>query len=80
MVTGVASLNITTFDSVPESVTAAQLATLASTLKKRAYIRSELAYVNTSAAPGSANRIVPAELVFMTPDIPDTLILTQASS
>jgi hypothetical protein len=80
MVPGVAWLNITTFDSVPESVTAAQLSTLASTLKKRDHIRSEPAYVNTSAAPGSANRIVAAELVFMTPDIPDTLILTQAST
>jgi len=77
---GVAWLNVTTFDSVPESITAAQLATLGSTLGKRPYILSELAYVNTSAAPGSTNRIVPAELVFMTPDIPDTLILTQAAT
>lgn len=77
-VTGVAWVNVTTFDSVAESVTAQQLATLGSTLRKCPYILSELAFVNTRAAPGSTNRIVPAELVFMTPDIPDTLILTQA--
>ncbi len=80
MVTGVAWVNITTFDSVSETITTVQLATLASTLKPRAYVRSELAHINLHAAPGSANRIVPAELVFMTPDILDTLILTQASS
>ncbi len=76
MIDGVAWVNVTTFDSVAESITTAQLATLGSTLKKRPYIRSELASVDPKAAPGSANRIVPAELVFMTPDIPDTLILT----
>jgi hypothetical protein len=78
-VTGVAWVNVTTFDGVPDSITAQQLASLGLTLRKRPYIRSELVYVNNNAAPGSANRIVPAELVFMTPDIPDTLILTQAS-
>ena len=36
--------------------------------------------MNKHAAPGSANRITPAELVFMTQDIPDTLILTQAGA
>jgi hypothetical protein len=77
-VAGVAWVNVTTFDSVPESVTTVQLATLGSTLRKRPFIRSELAFADPTAAPGSPNRIVPAELVFMTPDIPDTLILTQA--
>ncbi|MFY9719130.1 MAG: putative baseplate assembly protein, partial [Candidatus Cybelea sp.] len=64
---GVAFVNVTTFDGVPENVTAAQLASLAKTLTLRQYVRAEQAQINA-----------PAELVFMTPDIPDTLILTQA--
>jgi hypothetical protein len=79
-VKGVAWVNVTTFDSVAEGITAAQLAGLASSLKPRPYVRAELAQVNKQAAPGSANRITPAELVFMTQDIPDTLILTQAGA
>jgi len=79
-VPGVAWVNVTTFDSVPEGVTAAQLAGLASSLRTRAHVRAELAHVDKQAAPGSAGRIKPAELVFMTPDIPDTLILSQAGA
>jgi hypothetical protein len=78
-VEGVAWLNVTTFDSVPESITAAQLAALGSTLGRQSpYVEAELAQVDRTAAPGSAGRIVPAELVFMTPDIPDALILSPA--
>jgi Baseplate J-like protein len=75
-VEGVAWVNITTFDSVGQSVTAAQLAALAGTLRLRNYVPAALAEVNTKAAPGSTDRILPAELVFMTSDIPETLILT----
>jgi hypothetical protein len=78
-VEGVAWLNVTTFDSVPESITAAQLAALGSTLGLQPVVEAELAQVDPTAAPGSAGRIVPAELVFITPDIPDTLILSPAS-
>jgi hypothetical protein len=79
-VEGVAWLNVTTFDGVSESITAAQLAALGSTLGLRLqpHVAAELARVDKHAPPGSAGRIVPAELVFMTPDIPDTLILSQA--
>ena len=72
-VEGVAWVNATTFDSVPERITAAQLAALGSTgklgLRLRPYVEAELPQVG---------RIVPAELVFMTPQIPDTLILSPA--
>jgi len=78
-VDGVAWLNVTTFDGVPASITAAQLAALGSTLGLQPYVEAELAQVDRTAPPGSAGRIVPAELVFMTPDIPDTLILSPAS-
>ncbi len=77
---GVAWVNVTTFDSVAEGATAAQLAGLASSLQPRPHIRAELAQVNKEAQPGSAARITAAELVFMTPDIPDTLILSQAGA
>jgi hypothetical protein len=78
-VEGVAWLNVTTFAGVAESITAAQLAALGSTLRLRPYVKAELAQVDQKAAPSSPGRIVPAELVFMTPDIPDTLILSPAS-
>ena len=76
-VVGVAWINVTTFDGVPQSITAAQLAALAGTLNRRPYVRAELVRIDTTAAPGSANRILPAEFVFMTSDIPETLILSQ---
>jgi hypothetical protein len=79
-VKGVAWVNVTTFDSVAEDITAAQLDSLASSLKAWPYVRAELAQVDKQAAPGSANRIMPAELVFISQDIPDTLILTQAGA
>ena len=81
-VEGVAWLNVSTFYGVPESITAAQLAalgsTLGGTLGLNPYIEAQLAQVDSHAPPGSPGRIVPAELVFMTPDIPDTLILSPA--
>jgi hypothetical protein len=77
-VEGVAWVDVTIFDSVPESVTVAELATIAAKLEQQAYIVAEPARIDQKAPPGSAERIVPAELVFMTPDIPDTLILSQS--
>jgi hypothetical protein len=79
-VEGVAFVNVTVFDGVPENITVAQLAALGSTLRARQYVRAELARIDPTVAPGSPGRIEPAELVFMTPDIPDTLILTEAGS
>ena len=78
-VEGVAFVNVTTFDGVPENVTAPQLASLSKTLRLRQFVRAESARINLTEPHGSPLRIVPDELVFMTPDIPDTLILTQAA-
>lgn len=64
------------FDSVGEDATAQVLAGLASTLRVHAAIASAPARTDPTATDPSA-RTVPAELVFLTPDIPDTLILTQ---
>jgi hypothetical protein len=72
-------VDIRTFDSVSEAVTAEQLASLAFTLSRRGVVEAELAHIN-HAATDPAQRIAAAELVFLTPDIPDTLILTEITS
>src|SRR5579864_4029128 len=75
-VAGVQYVDMQKFDSVSESVTAAKLASLASTLTRNSFVEAELAHVDpTEVDP--ATRIKPAELVMLTPDIPDTLILTE---
>ena len=75
-------MNVTTFDSVGEDTTIAQLALLAATLKLKQRVPSKLAHLNPDSSPGDppSTRIIPAELVFLTPDIPDTLILTQVGA
>ena len=78
-VAGVQYVDMQKFDSVSESVTAAKLASLASTLTRNSFVEAELAHVDpTEVDP--ATRIKPAELVMLTPDIPDTLILTEITT
>ncbi|HEY6235617.1 MAG TPA: putative baseplate assembly protein [Candidatus Elarobacter sp.] len=79
-VEGVAYLNVTKFDGVAEDITAAKLAALGSGLALRSYVQAEGARIDASVAPGLPGRILAAEVVFMTPDIPDTLILSEAGS
>lgn len=78
---GVSYVDVQTFDAVPEDVTAGQLAGLASTLQRKNHVFAHLAHPNPSLDPtvdtDPCQRILPAELVFLTPDIPDTLILNQ---
>ena len=62
-----------------EEVTAAQLAGLASTLSLNNFVEADLARIDASATAPS-KRILPAELVILTPDIPDTLILTEITA
>jgi uncharacterized phage protein gp47/JayE len=76
---GVLYVDMRTFDAVAESVTAAQLATLATTLMLNSVVPAELAYLDP-AATDPARRIAPAELVILSPDIPDTLILTEITT
>jgi hypothetical protein len=78
-VRGVSYLDVQIFDSVPEDITVKQLTILASTLRLNPYVNAELAHVDPAADPSadSCTRIQPAELVYLTPDIPATLILTQ---
>lgn len=73
-VAGVQFVFMKVFDSVAESVTGAKLTTLSSTLTLQPFVEAELA----QPVPGQG--IVPAELVILTPDIPDTLILTEITA
>jgi hypothetical protein len=78
-VEGVSYVNVTTFDSVAEDVTAEQLASLAATLTLQDVVEADLAQVDPTQTDPT-KRIVPAELAILTPDIPDTLILTQITT
>jgi hypothetical protein len=75
-VAGVHYVDVHVFDFVAEGVTAAQLAGLSSSLSLNDVVETELAQVNPTATDPS-QRILPAELTILTPDIPDTLILTE---
>jgi len=84
-VAGVAFVNVSVFDSIADDITAAALASLSSTLVRRGHVAAKLAYVDSSLNPNAkANptaqdyfQIQPAEIVYLSPDIPDTLILTE---
>jgi predicted phage baseplate assembly protein len=78
-VAGVQYVDLRTFDSISQSVTAEQLASLATTLGPNSSVEAELAWVDTTQSD-PAQRIRPAELVILTPDIPDTLILTEITA
>jgi hypothetical protein len=78
-VTGVSYVDLQTFDSVAEDVTVQELAGLAGTLTLRPYIEVDLAQINPDPASDPANHILPAELAYLTADIPDTLILNQVN-
>ena len=77
---GVRYVNLIVFDSVGEDATAGDLAHLAQRLTLQPFVGAELARIDPGADPGSANRILPAELAIVTPDITDMIILTQATS
>jgi predicted phage baseplate assembly protein len=84
-VAGVAFVNVTIFDSVADDVTATALASLSTTLLRRGHVAAKLAYVDSSLNPANQTnptaqdyfQIQPAEIVYLTPDIQDTLILTE---
>jgi len=77
-VEGVAYVDLQIFDAVPEGITVEKLAGLAGSLALHAHVEAELAHFDPSATDHS-RRILPAELVILTPDIPDTLLLTEIS-
>jgi hypothetical protein len=83
-IAGVSYVDVKTFDAVREDVTAAQLAGLASSLKTQNHVLAQLPRLNLDFDPAtdsdSCDRILPAELVFLSPDIADTLILNQVGA
>jgi predicted phage baseplate assembly protein len=79
-VSGVSYVDLQTFDSVAEDVTVERLASLAGTLRLRPYIKVDLAQINLVPTSDPASRILPAELAFLSADIPDTLILNQVNA
>jgi predicted phage baseplate assembly protein len=78
-VPGVEYVDVKAFDAVAEGITAKDLAGLAGSLKLTDYVEAELAQVDPTASD-PAKRLLPAELVILTPDIPGTLILTEITA
>lgn len=77
-VEGVVYVDFDIFDDVAEGVSAEELLTLGEDLGLRARVRSRLAHVEADAALRRESRIRPAQLVLLTPLVPDTLILREA--
>ena len=78
-VPGVASVDPVVFDAVADDTTAEQLEQLASTLTVRRFVAADVAHRDPAAPPDAdaCTRVRPADLVFLTPGIPATLILTE---
>ncbi len=78
-VPGVTSVEPVVFDAVADDTTAEQLQQLASTLAVRRVVLADVAHRDPTAPPGAdaCTRLRPADLVFLTPGIPATLILTE---
>ena len=78
---GVSYVDPQTFDSVAQGISIDALALLSTGLKLQPYVLAELARPNPDAPVTAApcERILPAELAYVTPDIPATVILIQVS-
>jgi len=76
---GVDYVEMKVFDSVSQDISADDLTSLASTLRLNPHVTASAARRNPTAVAGDdpATRLLPAELAFMTPEIPDTVILTR---
>jgi hypothetical protein len=76
---GVLYVDAQAFDSVSEDTTVEELSKLAATLAPHPFVPADLARLDPSADPAGdpCARIRPAELAFLTPDVPDALFLTQ---
>jgi hypothetical protein len=76
-VEGVVYVDFDIFDDVAEGVSIEELLRVGEDLKLRSRVRAYLAHVESAAALGAASRIRPAQLVLLTPLVPDTLILKE---
>ncbi len=73
---GVAYVDVDILDAIPENASLEELTKLAETLSLRPRLVAHMARVNPSATDPDEH-IQPAELVYLSPDVPDTLILTE---
>jgi hypothetical protein len=69
---GVSAVDVECFDAVSEDIGAEALASLARTLTLRPFVAAELARRRANATQGDFS---PAELAFLTPEVPETLLL-----
>jgi hypothetical protein len=76
-VEGVVYVDFDLFDDVAEGVSVEELQTVGEDLKLRARVHAYLAHVESAATLGAQSRIRPAQLVLLTPLVPDTLILRE---
>jgi hypothetical protein len=81
-VEGVLYVDVQVFDSVSEEVNVKDLSQLVTTLKPRDRVLADLARIDPAIDPADPSftdcrRIRAAELLYLTPDIPATLILNQ---
>jgi predicted phage baseplate assembly protein len=76
-VAGVQYVDVTYFDSIEGNTNS--LASVATTTKISDSIPSLPARLCSSSVPGTADSIMPAQLVYLTPNVPDTLILNQVT-
>lgn len=75
---GVAYVDVDILDAIPENASLEELTNLAETLSLRSRLVAHMARVTPSATDPDEH-IQPAELIYLSPDVPDTLILTELS-
>jgi hypothetical protein len=76
-VEGVVYVDFDIFDDVAEGVSVEELLTVGEDLKLRTRVHAYLAHVEAAAEVGAGSRIRPAQLVLLTPLVPDTFILKE---
>lgn len=76
-VDGVVYVDFDIFDDVAEGMSVEELQTIGEDLKLRARVHAYLAHIESAATLGAQSRIRPAQLVLLTPLVPDTLILRE---
>jgi hypothetical protein len=76
-VEGVVYVDFDIFDDVAEGVSVEELLRVGEDLKLRTRVHAYLAHVESAAEVGAGSRIRPAQLVLLTPLVPDTLILKE---
>lgn len=75
---GVTYVDVQNFGSIAQDATATELASLATSIGRAPHVQAQFAMPNPTAdatTSDACQRILPAEIVYLTPDIPATLIL-----